>query len=264
MESVVMTAPFRREGIVSKELLVFDAPSKTTTPTSPNTDVVATPTGDTNNTTQLTFEYQGRIPVWTPAVSQAQPQIVLGNDIVIGSTTWKAGITVQYSALGSTQYTVTITSGQIVDDRGVYSLKGLTLGIFPISKGGGKTPSSPELADVYEPLPFQALSTVNTPTSPNSNVVTTPSNDPNNTTFLSFQYQGRIPVWTPVVSQAQTEAALGEDITIGATTWRAGMKVQYAALGSTQYTVTIVSGEIVDDRGLYRLNGTLLGIFPIG
>lgn len=251
---------------MSEEITVFNAPAKTTTPTSPNTDVVATPSGDANNTTQLTFEYQGRIPVWTPAVSQAQPQIALGADITIGATTWKAGITVQYAALGSTQYTVTITAGQIVDDRGLYSLQGVTLGIFPISKGAPKDapPAQHTVGDDAKEMTFEALSTVNTPTSPNSNVVTTPSGDPNNTTYLSFQYQGRIPVWTPVVSQAQTVAALGADITIGATTWKAGITVQYAALGSTQYTVTITSGAIVDDRGLYQLNGTLLGIFPIG
>jgi hypothetical protein len=242
--------------------MVFNAPSKTTTPTSPNTDVVATPSGDTNNTTQLTFEYQGRIPVWTPAVSQAQPQISLGADITIGATTWKAGITVQYAALGSTQYTVTITAGQIIDDRGLYSLQGVTLGIFPISKAPKGEKTAPP--DDAKEMAFQALSTVNTPTSPNSNVVTTPSGDTNNTTYLSFQYQGRIPVWTPVVSQAQNTAALGADITIGTTTWKAGITVQYAALGSTQYTVTITTGAIVDDRGLYQLNGTLLGIFPIG
>jgi hypothetical protein len=170
---------------VSEEVTVFAAPAKTTTPTSPNTDVVATPSGDTNNTTQLTFEYQGRIPVWTPAVSQAQQTVKLGQDITIGATTWKAGITVQYSALGSTQYTVTITSGDIIDDRGLYSLAGLTLGIFPITKPTPK--DSAPLADVADVQvekvqTFQALSTVNTPTSPNSNVVTTPSGDPNNTT----------------------------------------------------------------------------------
>ena len=249
---------------MSEEINMFAAPAKTTTPTSPNTDVIATPSGDVNNTTQLTFEYQGRIPVWTPAISQAQPQVVLGADITIGSTTWKAGITIQYTALGSTQYTVSITSGQIVDDRGLYSLAGLTLGIFPITKGGGKDSAPRGEDEAAEVRVFQALTTVNTPTSPNSNVVTTPSADPNNTTYLSFQYQGRIPVWTPVVSQAQPTAALAADITIGATTWRSGITLQYSALGSTQYTVTIVSGAIVDDRGLYQLNGTLLGIFPIG
>jgi hypothetical protein len=249
---------------VSEELIVFAAPAKTTTPTSPNTDVVATPSGDPNNTTQLTFEYQGRIPVWTPAISQAQQQVVLGADITIGATTWKAGITVQYLALGSTQYSVSITAGQIVDDRGLYSLQGVTLGTFPISKPAPKeAPPSAEVEDLRE-MHFQALSTVNTPTSPNSNVVTTPSGDPNNTTYLSFQYQGRIPVWTPVVSQAQNAAELASDITIGSTTWKAGITVHYAALGSTQYTVTILTGPIVDDRGLYQLSGTLLGIFPIG
>ena len=249
---------------MSKEILMFAAPAKVTTPTSPNTDVVTTPSGDANNTTQVTFEYQGRIPVWTPAVSQAQQKVVLGADITIGSTTWKAGITVQFSALGSTQYTVTITSGEIIDNRGLYSLQGLTLGIFPISKGDGKKPASAAKAEPAEPVVFQALSTVNTPTSPNSNVVTTPSGDTNNTTFLSFQYQGRIPVWTPVVSQAQNKVVLGEDITIGGTTWKEGITVQLSALGSTQYTVTITTGKIIDDRGLYQLDGTLLGIFPIG
>ena len=246
---------------MSSEPIYFAAPSVTTTPTSPNTDVVASPSGDINNTTQLTFEYQGRIPVWTPVVSQAQPKVVLGGDITIGATTWKSGITVQYSALGSDKYTVTITAGEIIDDRGLYSLAGVTLGIFPIKK---EAPKSPSIAAVAEPVKFQALSTVNTPTSPNSNVVTTPSGDSNNTTFLSFQYQGRIPVWTPVVSQAQPRVILGADVTIGATTWKAGITVQYAALGSTQYTVTITQGAIVDDRGLYELSGTLLGIFPIG
>ncbi|HEX8640834.1 MAG TPA: hypothetical protein VF704_06725 [Allosphingosinicella sp.] len=239
---------------------MFSAPASTTTPTSPNTNVVTSPSGDPNNTTQVTFQYQGRIPVWTPNISQSQNQAQLGADITIGSTTWKSGITVVYAALSSTQYTVTITSGQIVDDRGVYNLAGLTLGIFPITK----TVSAPPMEEAYESADFQALSTINTPTSPNSNVVTTPSGDANNTTYLSFQYQGRIPVWTPVVSQAQNQAQLGADITIGTTTWKAGITVVYAALGSTQYTVTITTGQIVDDRGLYSLSGILLGIFPIG
>jgi hypothetical protein len=244
------------------EAIFFTAPSITTTPTSPNTDVVASPTGDTNNTTQLTFEYQGRIPVWTPAVSQAQPQVVLAADITIGTTTWRKGITVQYAALGAAQYTVTIVSGEIVDDRGLYSLQGLTLGIFPIKKSVETKPvHSVEGAEVVS---FEALSTVNTPTSPNSNVVTTPSGDANNTTFLSFQYQGRIPVWTPIVAQGQPTAVLGSDRVIGNTIWKAGITVQYAALGATQYTVTITQGVILDDRAAYELNGTLLGIFPIG
>ena len=251
--------------LAENEPVFFAAPAQVTTPTSPNTDVVATPSGDMNNTTQITFEYQGRIPVWTPAVSQAQQQVVLGADITIGSTTWKKGITVQYSALGASQYTVTITTGEIVDDRALYSLAGLTLGIFPISSSQDLKISAPT-HDRYdfEAVAFTALSTVNTPTSPNSNVVTTPSGDTNNTTYLSFQYQGRIPVWTPVLSQAQERVVLGNEITIGSTTWCAGITVQYSALGSTQYTVTIVSGKIIDDRGLYDLSGTTLGIFPIG
>lgn len=246
------------------EGLRFSAPAVVTTPTSPNTEVVATPTGDQNNTTQLVFEYQGRIPVWTPVVSQAQPQIVLAADITIGATTWRKGITIQYAALGSTQYTVTIISGEIVDDRGLYLLQGVTLGIFPIGLDVKAAPPATMRTEEYPRAAFTALPTVNTPTSPNSNVVTTPSGDTNNTTYVSFQYQGRIPVWTPIVSQSQITAVLAADITIGATTWKAGITVQYAALGSAQYTVTIIKGDIIDDRALYSLAGTLLGIFPIG
>jgi hypothetical protein len=260
---------------MTEQAIVFAAPAKTTTPTSPNTDVVATPSGDVNNTTQLAFEYQGRIPVWTPSVSQAQQQVVLGADITIGSTTWKKGITVQYSALGSSQYTVTITSGEIIDDRGLYSLAGLTLGIFPIGstssshdggghRGGGHHEALERLIKEAKPANFEAITTTNIVTSPNTNVVTTPSGDVNNSTWASFQYQGRFPVWQPMVSQAQIQAVLATDIVVGATIWVHGITVVYSALGSTQYSVTITTGQIIDDRASYQLNGILLGIFPIG
>lgn len=253
----------------SAEELVYAAPAQTTTPTSPNTNVVASPSGDVNNTTQLTFQYQGRIPVWTPTVSQAQTQVELGSDIAIGTTVWKKGITVQYIALSGSQYSVSILSGQIIDGYGSYSLTGVTLGVFPIAKPKPLTNTEPELAktesdNAFPVMVFTALTTVNTPTSPNSNVKTTPSSDTNNTTYLSFEYQGRIPVWTPIVSQSQPSATLGADITVGGTTWKSGIQVVYTALGSTQYTVSIIQGQIIDDRGLYELKGTTLGIFPIG
>jgi hypothetical protein len=50
------------------ESITFDAPPSVNTPTSPNTNVVTTPTFDTNNTTYCSFQYQGRIPKWNPTV----------------------------------------------------------------------------------------------------------------------------------------------------------------------------------------------------
>ena len=250
---------------MSTELINFTAPVTVNTPTSPNTNVVTIPTGDPNNTTMMSFEYQDRIPVWTPFVSQASQTAVLANDVTIGSTTWHKGITVQYSALGSEQYTVTIVSGVITDANGRYNLQGATLGIFSTND---KQKVLVEAEPAAEPDSlvqgtFQGLQSVNTPLSPNTNVVTTPSGDPNNTTTMSFQYQGRIPMWTPFVSQASQEAVLTDPVTIGSTTLDAGITVRYSALGSTQYTVSIVEGLISEGLASYNLAGVTLGIFMV-
>jgi hypothetical protein len=242
------------------EAIAFNAPQSVNTPTSPNTNVVTTPTGDTNNTTNMSFQYQGRIPVWTPFVSQASQTAVLADDITIGSTTWHKGITVQYAALGADQYTVTIISGYITDANSRYDLAGVTLGIFKISAPSDAVAIDP--SSLPEAV-FQALQNVNTPLSPNTNVVTTPSGDTNQTTSMSFQYQGRIPMWTPFVSQASQTAVLAGNVTIGSTTLHKGITTQYGALGSTQYTVTIISGTITDGNSRFELNGVTLGIFPI-
>ncbi|WP_156510422.1 hypothetical protein [Labrenzia sp. OB1] len=246
------------------QVLAFEVPQSVNTPTSPNSNVVTTPSGDPNNTTTVTFEYQGRIPVWNTFVSQAQPTSVLGQDYTIGSTTWCKGITVQYSALGADKYMVSIISGKILDDRGEYNLAGVTLGIFSITPPEKKSLLSgdQDFSD-YPVATFNALANTNTPTSPNTNVVTTPSGDSNNTSYLAFQYQQRITVWSPVVSQAQQSVVLGQDYTIGSTTWVTGITVQYAALGASQYMVSITTGTILDDRARYDLAGVTLGIFPI-
>ncbi|NER45734.1 MAG: hypothetical protein F6J92_03405 [Symploca sp. SIO1A3] len=242
--------------------LIFTAPASVNTPTSPNTNVVTTPSGDPNNTTTMSFQYQNRIPVWTPFVSQATPTNVLEKPITIGTTTWHEGITVQYAALGAEQYTVTIVSGFITDANSRYNLAGVTLGIFPIKKSLTVEEYVVDPNSLPEAI-FQALQSVNTPLSPNVNVVTTPSGDANNTTTMSFQYQGRIPMWTPFVSQAVTESVLENSVTIGSTTMHKGITVQYSALSSTQYTVSIVKGMISDGSSSYNLAGVTLGIFPI-
>ncbi|MEM6456978.1 MAG: hypothetical protein AAF772_17950 [Acidobacteriota bacterium] len=241
----------------------FNGTPSVNTPTSPNTNVVTTPTFDTNNTTSLSFEYQGRIPVWTPQVSQSITTAVLGSSISIGSTTWRKGLKVTYNNLGADQYTVTL-DGTIIDNGTAYKHTGTTLGIFKRHDQSGQTRTEIVEEDAPHGLPeavFIAPSSVNTPTSPNTNVITTPTFDTNNTTNLSFQYQGRIPVWTPQVSQAIPEAKLGDDRSIGDTTWKKGLTVRYSNLNANQYTVTITNGRIIDNGTVFNQVGTTLGIF---
>ena len=111
------------------ETMQFTAPASVNTPTSPNTNVVTTPTFDTNNTTNMSFQYQGRIPVWTPSVSQSVQTAELGNDTAIGSVVWVKGLKVTYQALSATQYSI-ILDGKIMDGGTIYTHVGTTLGIF--------------------------------------------------------------------------------------------------------------------------------------
>jgi hypothetical protein len=165
---------------------------------------------------------------------------------------------VTYMNIDANNYTVTL-NGTIVDGGGTYKHAGTTLGIFKRSEPLQKVPPTRSLAGLRE-APFLVAGSVNTPTSPNTNVITTPTNDTNNTTNMSFQYQGRIPVWNPQVSQAITSATLGNDITIGDTTWVKGLTASYINLDAKTYMVTL-NGAIVDGGTVYTHAGTTLGIF---
>lgn len=241
------------------ETFAFEAPPSVNTPTSPNTNVVTTPSFDTNNTTQLSFQFQGRIPVWTPSVSQAAQSVTLAEDRVIGTTRWLKGMTVTYRILDATQYSV-VLDGQIEDGGALYSLVGTTLGIFKRVDVGQTPPTAKLAAEELPTARFDAPPSQNTPTSPNTNVVTTPTFDTNNTTNMSFQFQGRIPVWTPSVSQAAQSIKLVGNRTIGTTVWVEGMTVTYRILTATTYTV-VLDGMILDGGSAYSLAGTTLGIF---
>jgi hypothetical protein len=154
---------------------------------------------------------------------------------------------------------VVTLDGTIIDGGGIYKHAGTTLGTFKRTDKQREQPPARSLVGLKE-VKFHAAASVNTPTSPNTNAVTTPTFDTNNTTNCSFQYQGRIPVWNPTVSQAITSAGLGTDITIGSTTWVAGLTVRYVNIDKALYTVTL-DGTIIDGGGIYRHAGTTLGIF---
>jgi hypothetical protein len=237
----------------------FERIQSVNTPTSPNTNVVTTPTFDTNNTTTLSFQYQGRIPVWTPQVSQSVQTAELGDSISIGDVTWVNGLRVTYRNLDAKTYTI-VLDGKIRDGGTVYNHSGTTLGIFQRADEDRRAEEPDVDLSGLPEATFQVAASVNTPTSPNTNVVTTPTFDTNNTTNLSFQYQGRIPVWTPQVSQSIPQAVLGGNRAIGDTVWEDGMTVRYSNLNATQYVV-IFDGTIIDNGTAFRHVGTTLGIF---
>jgi hypothetical protein len=239
--------------------VTFPAPDGVTTPTSPNTDVTTISSFDPNDSTGISFQYQGKIPVWSPTVSRVVPTATLTNDVTIGATTWKCGLTVTYVALDDNRYSITLT-GAIVDGGSTFGCTGTTLGIF--SRGDVKQPGTAPRwpIHVHPPAPFGDPFSIKTPTSPNTEVMATPASDANDTTGISFQYQGSIPVWSPTVSRAVATATLTNDLTIGATTWKRGLTVTYVALDDNRYSITL-TGAIVDGDMTYRYSGTTLGVF---
>jgi hypothetical protein len=229
-----------------------------TTPTSPNTDVVTTATFDLNNTTHLSFQYQGRVPVWISQVSQSVQAVELGRNLRLGKVTWVKGLTVTYRSLDAKFYRV-ILDGKIEDDGTVYNHVGTTLGIFERPGSGTEVESAElDLSGLPEAI-FQAPPAVDTLTSPNTHVVTAPAFR-TDAIQLTCLYQDRIPQWTPVVSPASPMAVLGEDRSVGEVTWKKGLTITRSSLGGAHCVLTL-DGRIHDGGASYRYAATVLGIF---
>ena len=105
------------------------AASSVNTTLTPNTNCVATPSGDSNDTTQLAFQWQGRITFWSPSVSAGSGPVILGEDVGNAVVTFKEGLTVTYISQEGT-YTL-VCDGQIKDGNSIYNLTGKFLGSFP-------------------------------------------------------------------------------------------------------------------------------------
>ena len=106
----------------------------------------------------------------------------------------------------------------------------------------------------------EAGMSVNTPLTPNSNAVTTPSGSTNNDTRVTFLYNNATSYWTPSVSLQSSTAVIGQDAGNGIVTFMQGLTVEYQPLAGGYYTV-IVTGKIKDSGEVYDLKNKSLGTF---
>jgi len=111
----------------------FNAGQTVNTPLTPNSNSIAVPSGDSNDTTNLSFLYNNIIPYWSPQVSSSNTTTTLGSDIGNGVVTFKQGLTVMYVPQQGGVYTVVLT-GDIVDGNSLYKITGKSLGVFPSKK----------------------------------------------------------------------------------------------------------------------------------
>ena len=112
------------------ETKTFEAGQLTNTPLTPNSNATCSASGDTNDTTQISFLYNNITAYWSPSVSSGNAETTLvgdrGNDVV----TFKDGLKVNYLAQkAGSSYTITVT-GNIVDSGSLYKLTGKSLGTF--------------------------------------------------------------------------------------------------------------------------------------
>ena len=124
--------------------------------------------------------------------------------------------------------------------------------------------------EAVQTMTSQARSSINTATTPNTNVVTTPSGDPANTTVASFQIQEGVTYWTAVVSLTQSTYVLAADTGLGVGTWgskgpiwKKGFEVQFVPISAAEYGVMVTEGSIVDGTEIYELNDLMIGVFAI-
>ncbi|MEM7481910.1 MAG: hypothetical protein AAF481_12115 [Acidobacteriota bacterium] len=102
---------------------------------TPNSDSVATASGDVNDTTQLQFQYNNSITYWAPSVTSSSGPAELGADVGNSVVTFMKGLTVTYNALSGGMYNV-LCSGKIKDGNTIYNLTGKSLGTFPQGSAG--------------------------------------------------------------------------------------------------------------------------------
>ncbi|MBT2117098.1 hypothetical protein KK141_09810 [Dyella sp. LX-66] len=107
----------------------FEAGQTVNTKLTPNSNCVASASGDDNDDTQLAFQYDNNISYWSPAVSSGSDVAV--NDRDRGNTTVRflKGLTVTYLAQSGGLYTV-VLDGEIRDSGTTYVMTGKTLGTF--------------------------------------------------------------------------------------------------------------------------------------
>ncbi|XUM20572.1 hypothetical protein ACRAVF_24000 [Bradyrhizobium oligotrophicum S58] len=101
--------------------------------------------------------------------------------------------------------------------------------------------------------------TVNTQLTTNCNAQVAATFDTNDSTWVTFFFNGTIPCWRALVSIGEVEVELTEDIAIAGIVLRKGLTVTMRPMGR-YYTVTM-SGEIVDSGKESSFTGFVLGSF---
>lgn len=114
---------------MSSRITDFEAGQSVNTKLTPNSNCVASASGDDNDDTQLAFQYDANISYWSPSVSSSTEQAI--NDRDRGNTVVRflKGLTVTYLAQGNGLYTVTL-DGEIKDSGTTYAITGKSLGSF--------------------------------------------------------------------------------------------------------------------------------------
>lgn len=108
----------------------FEAGQSTNTPLTPNSNALASASGDQTDDTQLAFMYNNVVAYWSPALSSSNTSVTNDRDRGNGVVTFKKGLMVEYLSQAGGMYTVVVT-GDIVDSGSTYSLTGKSLGSFP-------------------------------------------------------------------------------------------------------------------------------------
>lgn len=109
---------------------VFEAGQTTNTPLTPNSNAVASASGNANDDTTIAFQYNNITTYWSPTVSSPTPDVTLGSNRGNGVVTFVKGLEVLYLAQAGGMYTV-VVNGTIIDSGSEYTLQGRSLGSFP-------------------------------------------------------------------------------------------------------------------------------------
>jgi hypothetical protein len=116
------------------------------------------------------------------------------------------------------------------------------------------------MTETARPLVYVVGQTVNTDLSPNTNAKTRATFDLNDTTYVTFYFQNRIPYWVALVSVATTPVTLDKDMGNNVVTFCKGLTVSFSAQGANRYVV-FLHGKIIDQKTVYPIDGQSLGIF---
>jgi hypothetical protein len=102
----------------------------TNTPLTPNSNSLASASGDPTDDTQLAFQYNNVTTYWSPSVSSSFTEVTNDRDRGNGVVTFTKGLLVEYLSQAGGYYTVIVT-GKIIDSGSEYNLRGKPIGTFP-------------------------------------------------------------------------------------------------------------------------------------